>query len=228
MVWETPVLNRPPQIVLVFLFCAFLLFLDLVICYVSPMKFFILPRCLILGALFLQLSLSIPFLGGASQASDALSVLERFEQSPPDIKVADAEGIEVLFSEVLERPVLVNFWASWCAPCIRELPELQELDEALGAEGMGVVLVGLDRGGAEFGEAFLAERGITIEARFYDSSGDLPKELGLKVMPSSFLITQEGEDANKQGGGKVIGKIAGVLNWPSPRVIEAVKAELRP
>ncbi len=152
-------------------------------------------------------------------ATDALNTMKPLDRTSPNTVIMHHDATPTAFSALADRPILVNFWASWCPPCVHELPDLAVLDHALKADGMAVILVGLDRKGRDFGEEFLAKKGITIPRRYYDASGDLPRALAIKVMPTSFLI---------HPGGQMVGRIEGPLDWASPEVINAVRAALNP
>ncbi len=152
-----------------------------------------------------------------SASSDALHTMKPLDRTSPNTVIMQHDGTAISFADLATRPVLVNFWASWCAPCVHELPDLAVLNTALAADDMAVILVGIDRKGHEFGEEFLAQKGINIPTRVYDPSGDLPRALEINVMPTSFLI---------QPGGRIVGRIEGPLNWPSPKVIAAVRSAL--
>jgi len=163
--------------------------------------------------------IAMPLLQDANARNSALNTMKPLDRTTPNTVVEHIDGTTLPFADRIDRPLLVNFWASWCPPCVHELPDLAVLDAALAAEGMGVMLVGLDRKGRDFAEDFLAKKGITIPARIYEPSVQLPRELKIKVMPTSFLITAEGQ---------MIGRIEGPLDWSSPQVIDAVKAALQP
>ena len=149
----------------------------------------------------------------------ALHTMKPLDRTTPNTIITQADGTESAFDTLTGRPMLVNFWASWCAPCVHELPDLAVLDQALSDVGMGVMLVGLDRKGNIFGENFLNDKNIVVSSRVYDPSGDLPRILDIKVMPTSFLITADG---------RMIGRIDGPLDWAAPDVIAAVTAALTP
>lgn len=152
-----------------------------------------------------------------SETAPALHTMKPLDRTSPNTLITRADGEEQPFSELVGRPMLINFWASWCAPCVRELPDLMVLNEALEQDGMGVMLIGIDSKGHAFGEAFLAQKGITIPTRIY--APDLAQIFAVNVMPSSFLMTADGQ---------IIGKIEGPLNWPAPRIIAGVKSALSP
>ena len=83
---------------------------------------------------------------------------------------------------------------------------------------MGVLLVGVDRKGQDFAEAFLEDRGVRIRQRAWNSKGVLARALEIRAMPTSFLVS---------GAGQVIGKVEGVLAWDDPAVIDAVHDRLK-
>lgn len=149
----------------------------------------------------------------------ALNTMKPLDRTTPNALITLPDGSEVALPDVIDRPLLVNFWASWCAPCVHELPDLQVLDRALSDAGMGVMLIGIDRKGHAFAEGFLADRGITIPARFYEPKGTLGRALQIKVMPTSYLVTADGQ---------MIGVIEGPRNWADDDVIAAVKSALAP
>ena len=72
------------------------------------------------------------------------------------------------------------------------------------------MLVGADRKGRDFGEAFLAGRNITVRQRAYDPRGELARALSVRAMPTSFLMTRQGQ---------IIGKVEGAIAWDDPAEI---------
>jgi len=143
----------------------------------------------------------------------ALDTMKPLAMPSPNTALEFYDGTSRQLADFAPTPLLVNFWASWCPPCVHELPSLMRLDQALRQRNMAVLLIGLDRKGREFGQAFLDERGITIPYSAFDQKGDLARALNIRVMPSSFLIT---------GDATIRGKVEGPLDWGRPAVIEAV------
>ena len=131
----------------------------------------------------------------------------------PNAPLVGAGGRTVRLRDFKPTPLLLNFWASWCPPCVHELPALQVLDAALRGKGMAVALVGLDRGGREFGEAHLERMGVAVEFSLYDETRMLARGFGLRVMPSSYLIGADGI---------VRGAVEGPEAWDDPAVVDRV------
>jgi cytochrome c biogenesis protein CcmG/thiol:disulfide interchange protein DsbE len=88
------------------------------------------------------------------------------------------------------RVVWVDFWASWCVPCRRSFPWLNEMQAKHGAEGLQIIAVNLDKDRA-LADRFLAEVPAEFGLRF-DPTAVLAKEFGVQAMPSSFLIDADG------------------------------------
>jgi thiol-disulfide isomerase/thioredoxin len=156
--------------------------------------------------------------GMINPAFAALDTMKPLDRASPDTPLVDNDGKTAPLSARADRPLLVNLWASWCPPCVHELPALQRLDAALQSEGMAVMLIGLDRKGRDFSAQFLADQGISIPRSTYEKTGDFPRQMEVRVMPTSFFI---------RPGGRIIGVIEGPLEWDKPNVIAAVKQILQ-
>jgi thiol-disulfide isomerase/thioredoxin len=91
----------------------------------------------------------------------------------------DAAGNVRHLADFRGQVLLVNFWATWCAPCIREMPDLEALHRALGGRDFSVLAVSQDRGGAEVAEPFVRERlGLPRLPIFYDPTSALGRAMG--------------------------------------------------
>lgn len=92
--------------------------------------------------------------------------------------------------EVTGRVVWVDFWASWCAPCRRSFPWMNEMLGRYGEQGLQIVGVNVDKDRA-LAEAFLAETPADFDLR-YDPAGELAGRFEVQAMPSSFLLDADG------------------------------------
>jgi cytochrome c biogenesis protein CcmG, thiol:disulfide interchange protein DsbE len=108
----------------------------------------------------------------------------------PAIRLPTADGSLLSWSDFRGQVVLVDFWASWCAPCRQSFPELNRLSAEFRARGFRVVAVNVD-GQRKDADAFLAGRPRTIDVVF-DPAGVSPKAFALQGMPASFLIGRDG------------------------------------
>ncbi|MGB2320375.1 MAG: TlpA family protein disulfide reductase [Candidatus Puniceispirillum sp.] len=120
-------------------------------------------------------------------------------QTPPSMQaeILDVDGQAFHIDDFKGMPILVNFWATWCAPCIAELPALQQASASLADIDLVILLVSIDRGGATKALPFLNERGIAetkakAGMRFgFDRKAHLPREMGVSGVPTSFLISSD-------------------------------------
>ncbi len=124
-------------------------------------------------------------------------------KSGPDTKFTDlADGTEKSLADFKGKPVLVNLWATWCVPCVKELPTLAKLaSEAPG--GLQVLAISQDMEGAKVVQPFLADKKIVLHP-YHDRDNALmlaTKEAGL---PVSILYDAEGKE---------VWRIAGDLDW---------------
>ena len=171
-------------------------------------------------AILLVALLGSSFLGGcdrqkpdAPQASgaDAQSAkgLDRSHkgQPAPVVKFKNPDGGDVDLNKFKGGPVLVNLWASWCAPCIKELPTLQELEQSHKVDGaLSVIAVSQDMAPQGSVEAFLAERDLGRFAAFHDADMKLTDALGIQVMPTTILYDAQGKE---------VWRYVGELDWTS-------------
>lgn len=110
----------------------------------------------------------------------------------PGDSFVDTDGKTVRFADFNGRPTLVNFWATWCAPCVVELPMLEKLADHYKGR-MNVVAVSLEQGKKPSEIAtFLDRRELGRFAAYVDESGAVAKNLGLRGLPTSFLVGSDG------------------------------------
>ena len=123
----------------------------------------------------------------------------------PTVKFKNPDGGDFDLTKFKGGPVLVNLWASWCAPCIKELPTLQQLEQSHNDDGaLGVIAVSQDMAPQGSVEAFLAERDIGRFAAFHDAEMKLTDALGIQVMPTTILYDAQGKE---------VWRYVGDLDW---------------
>jgi thiol-disulfide isomerase/thioredoxin len=132
----------------------------------------------------------------------------------PSLVFQGLEGGETTLTAFRGKVVLVNFWATWCAPCVREMPSLQRLHDALAGEGFAVLAVSEDRGGAGVVAPFLARLDLQRLPVYLDPKGRLARAFALKGLPTSFVIDRQG---------RVVAGLVGPAEWDSA----AAKAFMR-
>jgi thiol-disulfide isomerase/thioredoxin len=139
-------------------------------------------------------------------------------QRLPDLTFLDADGKPVKLSDFRGRTVLLNLWATWCVPCRKEMPALDQLARAAG-DKFEVVAINLDTGDRQKPKRFLSEIGVSKLAYYEDPSTGVFQELKrlgrAPGLPTSILI---------DGQGCEIGYLAGPAEWASADALALVRA----
>ena len=110
----------------------------------------------------------------------------------PDFALETGEGEIIRLSELRGRPVILNVWASWCAPCRAEMPALQRVFQAYQAQG--VEILGLNstaQDDRQKAQAFAAEQGLTFPILF-DTDGEATRLYAVRALPTTFFIDAQG------------------------------------
>lgn len=150
---------------------------------------------------------------GERASSDApaavdIHALERI----PEVSVEDLEGTSHPLRELIRGPTVVNFWATWCAPCKRELPELAEVDDAIRGGGGRVLGIAVSSGTAEEIRSFAREHDVDFPL-YRASQAWAGRHFGLYGIPTTLVV---------DGGGRVHERLMG------PQTRESLMAHLRP
>lgn len=128
------------------------------------------------------------------------------------------DGQTVSLADFRGRVVLVNFWATWCGPCLKELPSLDALQGALGGEDFAVVAVAADPTGPEAARAFLDKLAIQNLDLYADPKLSLAIATGgAAVLPVSILYDAQGRE---------IGRYVGEADWASPEALALMRAAI--
>lgn len=118
------------------------------------------------------------------------------------------EGKEMTLRDFRGKAVLVNFWATWCAPCLKELPSLDALEGELGGADFQVVAVAADPRGPEVATQFLDKLGIEHLRLYADPQLSLAIAIGgAAVLPVSVLYDADGNE---------VGRLVGEADWTAP------------
>ena len=164
-----------------------------------------------LGGLLLLLAGPVPAYHEANEPSDgtvaSFRPLTPPVPLPPELAVVDADGRRVPLAAFRGRVVLLNLWATWCPPCIRELPALDRLQRRLGGERFAVVAVSLDAGGTAEAAPFYARLGIEHLALYADPGRLIGTVLPDDVLPASFMVDAEG---------RVVSYLRSYVDWDDP------------
>jgi thiol-disulfide isomerase/thioredoxin len=148
-----------------------------------------------------------------SSAYAVLDTLKPLTMPSPKTGFLGADGQNTRLADWRGTPLLVNFWATWCPPCIHELPSLMRLDQRLRQQNMAVMLISVDRDGIDKARPFLEKLGIDGPELGFDPRGDLAKAVSIKALPTSFCINADGI---------MTAQIVGDVEWDQPAVIETI------
>lgn len=140
----------------------------------------------------------------------------RTERKPaPEVSFTPEGGAATSLQAWKGRVILVNLWATWCAPCRKEMPSLAALQSEMGSKDFEVVAISLDRKGAEASGAFLKEVGATTLKLYTDPTTDTLNQFQAVGLPASILIDRQGRE---------IGRLLGPAEWNSAEAKALIKA----
>ncbi|MFM5925241.1 MAG: TlpA family protein disulfide reductase [Novosphingobium sp.] len=111
----------------------------------------------------------------------------------PDFTLTDPSGKELQLKALRGKPLLINLWATWCAPCVAELPALDKLAAAQAGK-LKVLTVNQDSGQPEKAGAFLKQRGVTVLEPWLDPKGDLAFHYEAAGLPFTVLYDAQGRE----------------------------------
>jgi thiol-disulfide isomerase/thioredoxin len=169
-----------------------------------------------------QQAAAAPDVGAPANATLKLSKLAAFvtKKQPeplPDITFNDSSGGERKLSDFKGRTILLNLWATWCAPCREEMPALNRLQEQLGSDTFEVVALSLDRQGAAASQKFLDEVNAKALKLYVDATAKQGVALKIVGMPTTILINADGLE---------VGRLAGPAEWDSDEAKQLIAAAM--
>jgi thiol-disulfide isomerase/thioredoxin len=132
----------------------------------------------------------------------------------PDGVFMDADGGEHRAAEFTGHGMVINFWATWCQPCIAEMPSLAALSKALAPNDIAVLTLSSDRGGAKVVAAWFEEHEIAGLPILLDPRGALARAWGAKGIPTTHIIARDGKER---------ARIEGAADWSSPATIALIR-----
>lgn len=136
----------------------------------------------------------------------------------PQVSFTDAAGASANLSDFAGRPVLLNLWATWCAPCRREMPSLERLQTRLG-DKIKVLAISEDIGGSKAVAPFVAKLGLKEVKTYLDPKSTLTQAFKVDGLPTTFLIDRRGQ---------LLGRVEGEAEWDSSKMLSVIEALLLP
>ena len=135
----------------------------------------------------------------------------------PELHLEDAQGGKRTLADFRGKVVLLNIWATWCAPCREEMPALDRLQAQLGGGAFQVVAVSVDQQGPEIAQRFFREIGVKSLDFYIDRSARAAFQLEAPGLPVSLLIDRQGRE---------VGRKLGAAQWDSPSVVEDLRRRI--
>lgn len=154
----------------------------------------------------------------------AAGELDGFIRAPLPRTVTQApffenDETERTLQEFAGQGLVLNFWATWCQPCITEMPSLARLAALLKGDGVTVLALSEDRGGGAKVKAFLEKTGLTELGVFLDRNGLVSRKMVVGGLPTTLLIDAQGKE---------VGRLVGVAQWDDPRTVAFLRRCLAP
>ena len=137
----------------------------------------------------------------------------------PDFAFADKAGRSLSIADFRGQVVLLNVWATWCAPCVKELPALDRLQGKLSFDKARVVALSIDRGGLASVLPFYERLAIRDLAIHVDPPAKVWTALSVKALPLTLLIDPQGRE---------VGRVEGAVEWDAPEALALIRSYLAP
>ncbi len=133
---------------------------------------------------------------------------------PPEETFTVGDGEPARLADYAGAGVVLNFWATWCAPCIEEMPALDRLSAMADPAVLRILTVSSDRGGAPVVRRFYARQGIEALPVALDEKSRLAREFGVLGLPTTILLDGSGQEA---------GRVIGIAEWDHPDTVAFLK-----
>lgn len=120
-------------------------------------------------------------------AGSGAAIVRKVGEPLPDLTFHTLDGKSVKLSELKSKVVLINFWATWCGPCVKEMPALQKLSSEYSSKGLSVIGVNVDEDPGAVLAPFLAKHSIKFTS-FVDPKGELADKIGISGLPLTLVV----------------------------------------
>ncbi len=187
-----------------------------------------LPFALVLPTLFLIMTIVAlsphPASAGIGKCSKPGDAFSRFAPAVPprpvtDLPFYDANDKPRTLADYRGRGLLVNFWATWCLPCVKELPALSQLRRNLASDDIEVIALSLDRGGAPVVKRFFKKIGIDNIEILIDKGSKVSRKTRTAGLPTTVFIDKDGIER---------GRVIGYAEWDSDDAADFIRRCIGP
>ena len=152
----------------------------------------------------------------------AAGEMDRFKKAKapkplPDLAFQDANDNPLRFADFRGRALLINFWATWCAPCVKEMPSLDRLQAEMPRDRFLVIPISLDGPSRPKVAPFYKEQNLLSLRIYYDKGRKAMSTLGVTLLPTSILVDPDGRE---------LGRLEGDADWDTPEGIALMRAAM--
>ena len=151
-------------------------------------------------------------------ATPGLADLSRLQPTDgaavPELRFSTPDGTVRTLADYAGQGIVLNLWATWCVPCVAEMPALDALARLVAGDGVAVLALSSDRGGAPPVERFYRDKNIQTLPVLLDPRGDAARALGARGIPTTLLIDRAGKER---------GRLEGAADWSSAEFVEAIR-----
>ncbi len=134
----------------------------------------------------------------------------KFHREPRDISETSFEAsnqVKYYISDFRDKFLLINFWALWCAPCVKEMPALDRLKDILKNKEFEIITLATGRNSKSKVDDFFKEKNLRSLRQYFDPKSEFAKASGIKVLPTTLIINYDGKE---------VARVEGTIDWDSP------------
>ena len=135
----------------------------------------------------------------------------------PDLAFNDADDKALKLADYKGKVVLLNFWATWCAPCVKEMPSLDHLQAQMGKDKFIVLPLSLDGPSRPKVAPFYEDKKLSHLGVYFDKGRKAMQALDISILPTSILIDAEGRE---------LGRLEGEADWEKPEALALMKGAI--
>jgi thiol-disulfide isomerase/thioredoxin len=175
----------------------------------------------VVGAILAALTFAVYMLSGLNDEEGPLEkvggienyIAAREVKAAPLSQFLDEKGERITLEKFRGRVVVLNLWATWCTPCVAEMPTLDQLQQQLAPLGVVVVALSIDRDGPKVVREFFDDHGIEHLGVYVDPTMHAQSDFNVIGLPTTILIDREGRER---------GRIVGPAEWDDARAADLV------
>lgn len=171
----------------------------------------------LLGAALYFLWAPMPESEKHSSATQNFTIHESAQEVPEIHFINDDEQLLTL-KHFEGSTILLNVWATWCPPCVEEMPTLDRLQAELGSDGFEVVALSIDQAGLSTVKRFYNKIGVKNLQTYIDDSAKSATLLDTYGLPSTLLINEQGLE---------LGRLIGAAQWDSPEIVSFLRTFIK-